>query len=104
MQLVGLLVHFGVNLFIEEALSQHVKFSILLPDCVSTHKLKLFECELVKLIFNFPDVGLLQLGYCLFGGGLLFGGLAQVGLLSWRNIRRFNESVSLDNNRVTAGL
>lgn len=63
---------------------------------MGTHKLKLFQRKLVKLVFNFPDAGLLQLGYCLFGGGLLFGGLSQMGLLSWRNIRRFNESDGLD--------
>lgn len=63
---------------------------------MGTHKLKLFECKLVKLIFNLPDVRLLQLGYRLFGGGLLFGGLPQMGLLSWRDMTRFNESVSLD--------
>lgn len=81
-------VHFGVDLFIEEALGKDIKFSIFLPDSVGTHKLKLFECKLIKLVFDFPDVGLLQLGYCLFVGGLLFGGLPQMGLLSWRNIRR----------------
>lgn len=92
--LATLSVHFGINLFIEEALSQDIKFSILFPDSVGTHKLKLFECKLIKLILDFPDVGLLQLGYCLSGGGLLFSGLSQMGLLSWRKIRRFNESVN----------
>ncbi len=78
MQPVTLSVHFGVDLFVEEALSQDVQFAILFSDCVGTHKLKLFECKLIKLIFNFPDVGLLQLGYCLLGEGLLFGGLSEM--------------------------
>lgn len=86
-------VHFGVNLFIEEALSQDVKFPILFPDGVGTDKLKLFKCKLIKLVFDFPDVGLLQLGYCLFGWGFLFCGLSQMGLLSWRNISDMNASL-----------
>lgn len=91
--LCSLSVHFGVDLFIEEALSQDVKFPILFPDGVGTDKLKLFECKLVKLVFDFPDVGLLQLGYCLFGQRLLFCGLPQMGLLSWRNISDTNASL-----------
>lgn len=52
---------------------------------MGTHKLKLFERKLIKLVLHFPDVGLLQLGYRLFGGGLLLGCLPQMGLLSWKN-------------------
>ena len=80
--LATLLVHFGVDLLIEEALGQDKKFSILFPDSVGTHKLKLFKGKLVKLVFDFPDVGQLQFGYCLFGGGLLLGGLSQMRFLS----------------------
>lgn len=65
--LATLLVHFGVDLFIEEALGQYIKFSVLFPDSVGTYKLKLFKRKLIKLIFDFPDVGLLQFGDCLFG-------------------------------------
>lgn len=88
-----------VDLFIEEALGQDIKFPILLSDSMGTHKLKLFECKLVKLIFDFPDVRLLQLGYCLFGERLLLSGLSQMGLLSWSNMRQSNECVSSGKQR-----
>lgn len=84
-------VHFGVNLLIEEALSQDVKLSVLLPDGVRSHKLELLQGKLVKLVLDFPDVGLLQFGYRLPGGGLLLRGLPQVGLLA---CGRFRESIS----------
>lgn len=69
-------VHFGVDLFVEEALCQHIKFSVLLPDGMGAHKLELFERKLIKLVLHLPDVGLLQFGNGLFGGGLLLSGLS----------------------------
>lgn len=96
-------VDFRINLLIEEALSQDIKFSVLFSDSVGTHKLKLFECKLIKLILDFPDVGLLQLGYCLSGRGLLFSGLPQMGLLSWRKIR-FNEIRSESTDRCSSSI
>lgn len=80
----GASVHFGINLFIEEVLPEDVKLSVLFSDSVAAHKLKLFLGKLVKLVFHFPDVGLLQLGCCVFGGGLFFSGLSQVRLFPLR--------------------
>lgn len=76
----GASVHFGVNLFIEEVLPEDVKLPVLFSDGVGTHKLKLLLSKLVKVVLHFPDVGLLQLGCGLFGGGLFFSGLPQVRL------------------------
>lgn len=74
----GASVNFGINLFVEEVLPEDVQLPILFSDGVGAHKLKLFLGKLVKLVLHFPDVGLLQLGRRLFGGGLFFGGLSQV--------------------------
>lgn len=88
--------HFGVDLFIEEALRQDVKLAALLPE--------LFKCKLVKVILHSPDVGLLQLGDRLFGGGFLLGGLSQVGLLSWSNTEILREFVAVKPSFLLAGL
>lgn len=77
----GASVTFGINLFVEEVLPEHVKLSVLFSDGVGAHELKLFLGKLVELVLHFPDVGLLQLGCGLFGGGLFFSGLSQVRLL-----------------------
>lgn len=69
-------VHFRVNLLIEEVLAKDLKFSLLFPHSVGPHKPELLERELIKLVFNFPDVGLLQLGYRFLSGRLFLGGLS----------------------------
>lgn len=83
----GASVNFGINLFIEEVLPEDVKLSILFSEGVGAHKLKLFLGKLIKLVFHFPDVGLLQLGRRLFGGGLFFSGLSQVRPLPLSKIK-----------------
>lgn len=76
-------VDLGVNLLVEEALGQDVELAVLLPDGVCSHKLELLQGKLIKLVLHLPDVGLLQLGRGLLGGGLLLRGLPQVGLLPY---------------------
>lgn len=77
-------VDLGVNLLIKKALGQNVEFAVFLPHGVCSHKLELLQGKLVKLALHLPDVGLLQLGGGLLGGGFLLCGLPQVGLLSYR--------------------
>lgn len=64
-----------------------MKLSILFPDGVGAHKLKLFQGKFIKLVLHFPDVGLLQLCCCLFGGGLFLSGLSQVRLFTSSKIK-----------------
>lgn len=77
-------VDLGVNLLVEVALGQDVELAILLPDGVRSHKLELLQGKLIKLVLHLPDVGLLQLGRGLLGGGLFLRRLPQVGLLPCR--------------------
>lgn len=75
------LVCFGVDLLIEEVLSQQVEFPVLLPDGVSPDKLELLQGKLVELVLHLPDGGLLQLGAGFLGGRLLLTCLPKVGFL-----------------------
>lgn len=60
-----------------------MEFAVLLPDRVCSHKLELLQGKLIKLVLHLPDVGLLQLGRGLLGGGLFLRGLSKVGLLPY---------------------
>lgn len=61
-----------------------MEFAVLLPDGVCSHELELLQGKLIKLVLHLPDVGLLQFGGGLLGGGFLLRGLPQVGFLSYR--------------------